>query len=205
MKAPHALLPFLSLLIIAAGETPPPSSVPAPPPATSGKSPATEPALYSLEATWNRQDGEKLVWKESAGTTRVMALGYASCKNVCPRIIGDMQRIEQALTADERERCRFTFVSLDPEHDKVAEMDELGKRHKVDNTRWDLLSGTPDSVLELAVALGIRYDRLPNGIDFDHTYLIAVVGPDGVIRHRLTDPAEGSGPSVDAIRKALAK
>jgi protein SCO1 len=162
-------------------------------------------SLYAFDSTWTNQSGKKVAWKESGGTTRIVALGYATCKGVCPRIIGDMQRIEKELTDAEKERCRFTFVSLDPEHDKVPELKALGERHKVDEARWDLLTGEGESVLELAVALGVRYDRLPNGIDFAHSYLITVIGPDGVVRHKWSKPAEGPKPSVEAIRKALAK
>jgi protein SCO1 len=162
-------------------------------------------SLYALDATWTRQNGDKVEWKKSAGTARVVALGYATCKGVCPRIIADMQRIEQSLAADERSRCRFTFVTLDPEHDKVADMKALGERHQVDDTRWDMLTGDGESVLELAVALGVRYDRLPNGIDFAHAYLIAVIGPDGTILHKWVTPDEGPDPSVAALRKAVAK
>jgi protein SCO1/2 len=162
-------------------------------------------SLYTFDSTWTNQSGRKVAWKESAGTTRIVALGYATCKGVCPRIIGDMQRIEKELTDAEKARCRFTFVSLDPEHDKEAELKALGERHKIGDTRWDLLTGDGDAVLELAVALGVRYDRLPNGIDFAHSYFIAVIGPDGVVRHKWSEPAEGPAPSVEAIRKGLGK
>ncbi len=162
-------------------------------------------SLYAFDSTWTNQSGKKVAWKESFGTTRIVALGYATCKGVCPRIIGDMQRIEKELTDAERTRCRFTFVSLDPEHDKVAELKALGERHKIEETRWDLLTGDGEAVLELAVALGVRYDRLPNGIDFAHSYLIAVIGPDGVVRYKWSEPAEGPAPSIEAIRKGLAK
>jgi protein SCO1/2 len=160
-------------------------------------------SLYALDATWTRQTGEKVEWKKSAGTVRVIALGYATCKGVCPRIIADMQRIEQGLPAAKLAGCRFTFVSLDPAHDKVPEMKALGERHKVDDARWDLLTGDEDAVLDLAVALGVRYDRLPNGIDFAHSYLIAVIGPDGRLLHKWAEPAEGAEPSLEEIRKAM--
>jgi len=162
-------------------------------------------SLYAFDSTWTNQAGKKVAWKESQGTTRIVALGYATCKGICPRVIGDMQRIEKELTDAEKSRCRFTFISLDPEHDKEAELKALGERHKVDGARWDLLTGDAESVLELAVSLGIRYDRLPNGIDFAHSYLITVIGPDGVVRHKWSEPTEGPAPSVEAIRKALPK
>ena len=168
---------------------------------------ATSPqgSLYAFDSTWTNQLGKKVVWKESGGTIRIVALGYATCKGICPRIIGDMQRIEKELTDAEKARCRFTFVSVDPEHDKVAELKALGERHKIEDARWDLLNGDGDSVLELAVALGVRYDRLPNGVEFAHSYLITVIGSDGVVRHKWSEPAEGPAPSVEAIRKCLSK
>ena len=162
-------------------------------------------SLYAFDSAWTNQLGKKVAWKESGGTTRIVALGYATCKGICPRIIGDMQRIEKELTDAEKARCRFTFVSVDPEHDKVAELKALGERHKVEDARWDLLAGDGESVLELAVALGVRYDRLANGVEFAHSYLITVIGPDGVVRHKWSEPAEGPLPSVEAIRKCLAK
>ncbi len=51
----------------------------------------------------------------------------------------------------------------------------------------------------MAVTLGVRYDRLPNGIDFAHSYLIAIVGPDGKILHKWTDSKEGPEASAKAL------
>ena len=68
-----------------------------------------------------------------------------------------------------------------------------------DPARWDLLRGSEDDLLELAVALGVRFDRLPNGVDFAHSYLIVVIGPDGRILHKWTDPKAGAERSIQAI------
>ena len=174
-------------------------------PASAADAALPQGSLYALDATWTNQAGKQVVWKQSVGTTRVVALGYATCKGVCPRILGDMQRIEKELAVGEKARCRFTFVTLDPANDKMPELKALGERHKVDAAHWDLLTGDEESVLELAVALGVRYDRLPNGIDFAHSYLIAVIGPDGRLLHKWTEPGEGPGPSVAAVKRAVGK
>lgn len=195
MKAILFLCLLGSSAAFAADDHPAPAADAALPPAS----------LYAFDAIWTNQSDGKTAWKESTGTTRILALGYATCKGVCPRIIGDMQRIEKELSAAEKARCRFTFVSLDPANDKAPQLKALGERHKIDGTRWDLLTGDEESVLELAVALGIRYDRLPNGIDFAHSYLIAVIGPDGRLLHKWAEPAEGPGPAVLAVKRALGK
>lgn len=154
-------------------------------------------SLYVLKSSWTDQNGNKVVWSGSAGTPRVLALGYATCKGICPRVIADMQRIEAGIPADSK--TRFTFVTLDPDKDRQPQMRELEKRHHLTAGRWDLLRGTEDDLLELAVALGIRFDRLPNGVDFAHSYLIAVIGPDGRILHKWTDSREPATASIKAI------
>ena len=159
-------------------------------------------SLYVLDSKWVDQNGKAVDWSKSAGTPRVIALGYATCKGICPRIIADMQRIEKELDAGSQ--TRFTFVTLDPANDKQEQMQSLAANHQLDAARWDLLIGDEDGVIELAVALGIRYNRLPNGVDFAHSYLIAVIGPDGKLLHKWTDPKAGPEASIKAL-KALAR
>lgn len=153
-------------------------------------------SIYALGSTWTDQDGKSIVWSESTGTPRVIALGYATCKGICPRIIADMQRIEKQL--DAKSKTRFTFITLDPANDKQADLKALSQRHLL-SSRWDVLRGSEEDLLEMAVVLGVRFDRLPNGIDFAHSYLIATVGPNGKILHKWTDSKEGPEPSVAAL------
>lgn len=155
-------------------------------------------SLYVLKSTWTDQNGKTIVWSKSLGTPRVVALGYATCKGICPRIIADMQRIESGIPADSK--TRFTFITLDPKNDLQPQMKALEENHHMDPKRWDLLRGSEDDLLEIAVALGIRFDRLPNGVDFAHSYLIAVIGPDGRILHKWTEPKDGAEPSIQAIK-----
>lgn len=154
-------------------------------------------SLYVLKSTWTDQNGKTIEWSKSPGTPRVIALGYATCKAICPRIIADMQRIEAGIPTDSK--TRFTFITLDPKNDLQPQMKALEERHHLNANRWDLLRGSEDDLLELAVALGIRFDRLPNGIDFAHSYLIAVISPDGSILHKWTEPKDGAEASIKAI------
>jgi protein SCO1/2 len=155
-------------------------------------------SLYVLKSTWTDQNGKTIEWSKSLGTPRVIALGYATCKGVCPRIIADMQRIEAGIPVDSK--ARFTFITLDPKNDLQPQMKALEENYHMDAKRWDLLRGSEDDLLELAVALGIRFDRLPNGVDFAHSYLIAVIGPDGRILHKWTEPKDGAEPSIKVIK-----
>lgn len=154
-------------------------------------------SLYAFKSAWTDQNGKPLDWSKSLGTPRVVALGYATCKAICPRIIADMQRIEAGLP--EESNVRFTFITLDPKNDLQPQLKALEERHHLKPGRWDVLRGSEDDLLEIAVALGIRFDRLPNGVDFAHSYLIAVIGPDGRIVHKWTDPKQGAEPLIKAV------
>lgn len=156
-----------------------------------------ESSIYVLDSVWTDQNGKEIKWNESVGTPRVIALGYATCKGICPRIIADMQRIEKELPAESK--ARFTFITLDPENDTQAELKALAENHKL-SPRWDVIRGSQDDLLEIAVILGVRFDRLPNGVDFAHSYLIATVGPDGKILHKWLSAKESPESSIKALK-----
>lgn len=155
-----------------------------------------EGSIYELDSEWEDQDGNTVKWAESVGTPRIVALGYATCKGLCPRIIADMQRIEKEL--DPASKTRFTFITLDPKNDDSAALKALSENHKL-SERWDVLRGKEEFLLEMAVVLGVRFDRLPNGVDFAHSYLIAIIAPDGRIVHKWTSSKDGPEASVKAL------
>ena len=51
--------------------------------------------IYDLPGDWRTQDDKPLNLGQLRGQVRVVTMGFTSCKYACPRIIGDMQRIEQ--------------------------------------------------------------------------------------------------------------
>ncbi len=189
---------FLSAIVLAI----PLHAEEAPGSAPSAAKALSDSSIYTLGSTWTDQDGKPLVWAKSVGTPRVIALGYATCKGICPRIIADMQRIEKDL--DPKSKTRFTFITLDPKNDTQAELKALSERHLLSSC-WDVLRGSEEDLLEMAVVLGVRFDRLPNGIDFAHSYLITTVGPDGKILHKWTDSKDGPEPSVKILNTTISQ
>lgn len=161
-------------------------------------------SLYALQSTWTNHDGTKVAWADSAGKARVLAMGYSTCQGICPRIIADMQRIESKLSDAQRQKVLFTFLSVAPDTDGVPELKALVDNHKLHPKTWQVMRSDADNVLEMAVALGIQFTLLPNGADYAHSYLIAVISPEGRVLHKWTDPAEGPDQSFKALLSALA-
>ncbi|MFV0416467.1 MAG: SCO family protein [Chthoniobacterales bacterium] len=158
-------------------------------------------SVYALTSEWTDQNGDSLKWQSlNDGKSRIVAMGYATCKGICPRLIAEMQRVENALTDEEKDSVEFVFLSVAPEQDGVKELKALADSHRM-SERWRVLTGDPDGVLEMAVVLGVQFTKLPDGVNYSHSFLIATLDKDGVITHRWKTPEEGPEPSVTALRK----
>ncbi|MFN0126271.1 MAG: SCO family protein, partial [Verrucomicrobiales bacterium] len=165
-----------------------------------GESTAT--SIYDIGGTWQSQKDRPMSLKALRGRIRVVTLGFTFCPYACPRIVGDLQRIEAALGAD-ADKVGFVFISIDPKRDTPAQLNEFAEARKLDPKRWLLLRGESDRIQEVAVSLGFKYQPVEE--DFAHTNLIAVVDADGRIIHREEALGAEIAPAVAVIRDLMAK
>ncbi len=161
---------------------------------------ATAESVYQLDATWTNQLGKPMTLADLKGRPVLITMGYATCKFACPRLASDLVAIEKKLSAEERENLAIVFVSIDPARDTPEQIKAFFDPYKVDPKRWFGLRGDEDAILELSVALGIRYRKV-NETDFAHSNIIALLSPSGEIAHRQeglgTDPTD----LITALRK----
>ncbi|QTN32782.1 SCO family protein [Akkermansiaceae bacterium] len=160
---------------------------------------ATE-SIYQLDATWTNQHGKQMSLADLKGRPVLITMGYATCKFACPRLASDLIAIEKQLSADELEKLAVVFVSIDPARDSPAQIKAFFDEYKVSQTRWHGLRGDADSILELSVALGIRY-RKTTETDFAHSNIIALLSPTGEILHRQEGLGADPAATLAAIRK----
>jgi len=165
--------------------------------------PTAADSLYQLDATWTDQNGKAFKLSTLKGRPALITMGYATCKFACPRLAADLLAIEGKLTPQERQSLAIVFVSIDPQRDTPQQIKTFLDQYQVDHQRWHGLRGDEDAVLELSVALGIRYRKV-NETDFAHSNVIALLSPTGEILQRLeglgTDPA----PLLKVLRPLLA-
>ncbi|MFT5106788.1 MAG: protein SCO1/2 [Pseudoalteromonas tetraodonis] len=167
------------------------------------KGEAMEGSVYDLESKWSTQEGKIIELKELGGKVRVVAMGYTSCKFACPLIIADLHRIEKELKGKglDSEHVGVSFISIDPKNDTAERMKKLETQYKMDPKRWRLLTGDEDGVLELAVALGMKY-RQTTALDFAHSNIITVLAPDGSIAYQTSTIGKDITATLEAIRKS---
>ncbi len=164
---------------------------------------ASTESIHQFDATWTDQHGKELKLADLEGRPVLITMGYATCKFACPRLAADLLAIERKLTPEERAKLAVVFVSIDPERDTPAQLKNFLDQYKVDHQRWHGLRGDEDAILELSVALGIRYRKV-NDTDFAHSNVLTLLSPTGEILHRLEGLGADPTSMLTSIRKVLA-
>jgi protein SCO1/2 len=140
----------------------------------------TSASVYNLDPKWTTQDGSSVALASLAGKPVVAAMGYTTCRDVCPAIVVDMMWIEKHLPTSEADRVRFTFFSFDPEADTPERLRLYAESHGLDLNRWTLLRADEDAARELAAALGVSYRPDGQG-GFEHAAVISLLDSKGEI------------------------
>lgn len=137
-------------------------------------------SLYNLDETWVNQDGARVSLASLRGKLVVAAMGYTTCKDMCPAIVGDMLWVDKRVPPELLGDVRFVFLTFDSEADSPDRLKLYAIAHELDLKRWTLLGADPDTVREFAAALDVSYR--PDGAGgFDHTAIISLLDRDGVV------------------------
>lgn len=145
--------------------------------------PIRDRSIYQLGATWTNDTNQSVTLAHLRGRPVVLAMFFASCEYACPILVGDMQRIREALPADVRAAAQFVLVSFDDVRDTPAALRAYRERAQINDPAWTLLHGSPDDVQELAMLLGVKYKKDARG-QFAHSNLITVLNAEGEIVHQ---------------------
>ena len=140
----------------------------------------TSASIYNLDSKWTTQAGSSVALASFAGKPVVAAMGYTTCRSICPAIVVDMMWIEKHLPPGAADRVRFAFFSFDPEADTPERLLLYAEGHGLDLKRWTLLSADDDAARELSAALGVGYRRNAEG-GFDHAAVISLLDEKGEI------------------------
>ena len=64
------------------------------------------------------------------------------------------KKVQAALSPKAADSTQFVMVSIDPDRDSAAALKEFRRKLKLTGNRWTLLTGSPDSVRQLAEKIG---------------------------------------------------
>lgn len=86
--------------------------------------------------------------KSLAGQVWVADFIYTNCPGPCPLMTSRMHRLEQRLRNDND--VRLVSISVDPERDTPAVLNDFAHRFGGPTSQWVFLTGTPDTIHLLA-------------------------------------------------------
>jgi protein SCO1/2 len=159
-------------------------------------------SLYQLPALWTTATEQRLRLGDLQGKVRVLVMHYTSCEYACPLLISILKNIEGALEPAVRDQVGFVTVTFDPEQDTPAVLRAYSARMALDPAHWTLLRGDPEDTLELAVLLGVKYRKDPQG-GFAHSNLITILNRQGEIVHRHIGLQQSLADTLAVLRRAV--
>jgi protein SCO1 len=149
------------------------------------------------------QDGVELYLAALGGKLIVAAMGYTTCKAMCPAIVADMMWIDKHLPPTATGRVRFVFFTFDSVADTPERLKLYAEGHGLDMSNWTLLSGDDDAVRELAAALGVSYRPNDQG-GFDHAAVISLLDDKGEIVFQQRGPQASSEDLLAKLTSLIA-
>ena len=136
-----------------------------------------------------------------AGHPSMLFFGFTHCPEVCPTTMGEMAGWFEALGEEGRD-LRAYFVSVDPERDTPAVLDEYVAWV---SDRITGLTGTPEEIAKAAKAWGVFYQKVPlEGGDYtmDHTASVFLLDSNGEFQGTIAY-REASETALGKLRNLL--
>jgi protein SCO1/2 len=145
-----------------------------------------DPPASAPDFTLTDESGQAFTLSALRGQWVLLSYGYTSCPDVCPATLNNLKKVKQAL-GPLAEKVRVVFVSVDPERDTAAIMDEYVHHFGAD---FKGLTGAPDQVAAAAQGFGVKYAKKyvesANGYLVSHSAFVYLIDPD--FRWRLSYP-----------------
>ena len=133
--------------------------------------------------SFTNQFGQNVSNKTTAGKIYVANFFFASCKNICPAMMDNLEKVEKAFKNNHK--VLILSHSVTPLKDNVAALRKYGDERHINNNNWLLLTGDRDATYQLARQAYFAdeaggYGKKPD--EFLHTENVVLIDTKGRIR-----------------------
>ena len=94
------------------------------------------------------QYGKKISNKSFEGKVYVVEFFFASCPTICPKMNQNMLQLQETFYSDLN--FGIASITIDPENDTVASLNEHAKKLGVKHSNWHFLTGDYEYIMNLA-------------------------------------------------------
>ena len=117
-----------------------------------GKSKDSSLPVYGTVEEFQLVNQENTVFNSQSLNGRVTVVNFifTSCGGVCPLLTQQMAKIQDK-TKDLGNRVQLVSISVDPDKDTPARLNEYGKLYGADYKRWVFLTGPIDTIRRVVV------------------------------------------------------
>jgi protein SCO1/2 len=124
------------------------------------------------------QSGQTVTERSLEGRPTLVFFGYTHCPDVCPTSLFEISEVLRAMGKD-ADRVNALFISIDPERDTSATMNEYLSSF---DPHLRGLTGDPGAVAKVTTAYRAYAKKVPlrdGDYTMDHTAIVYLMGRDG--------------------------
>jgi len=145
---------------------------------------AAEPTLGAYVGDFKLidQDGVKFSMSDLKGKPVVVTFVYTGCEHTCPTLVKNIKTSFTANKALPGDKFTALTIGFDVPNDTPAKLKAAGARVTDDFKAWRFATGDKKTIEAMTKAFGFYYEK--KGMDFIHTNMVSVLGPDmKIFRH----------------------
>ncbi|HEU0310411.1 MAG TPA: SCO family protein [Sphingomicrobium sp.] len=151
--------------------------------------------------TLTASDGKPFSSNQLNGRPAAVFFGFTHCPDVCPTTLARLVKLRRELGKG-NEALSIVFISVDPERDTPAEVDNYLKLFE---TPLVGLTGTPSQIDQVKKQFGIysrKVEQPGGGYSVDHTASVILLDRNGQFVATLS-PEEGDAVALDKLRRII--
>ncbi|KIL52002.1 SCO family protein [Jeotgalibacillus soli] len=109
---------------------------------------------------------------------KLLAFFYTHCPDICPITMMDFQDLQDQLKNDGLfgEKVELVAITLDPENDSIALLNEYASSFESDHEGWKFLRGTPLETKEIADSYHMFYQKVEGDFIAHNTTMFLIDG-----------------------------
>ena len=124
------------------------------------------------------QHGRDLTLASLKGRPVLIDFIYTSCPGPCPLMTSRMAAVAKLLGPKLGKQVTFVSITIDPEHDRPAQLARYAREFGADEPGWLFLTGTPAQIDRVLALYDLKQARNPDGT-VNHAAASFLLGPDG--------------------------
>ena len=132
--------------------------------------------------SFTNQLGQKVSLNDLHGKIIVLDFFFTHCPTICPGMARSMKKLQQSFEKNP-DIVQFLSISVDPEHDSVAQLRQFADRLNINHDTWWFLTGDKKEIYDFAIQ-EIKASIADSNVDtaFIHTENFFLLDSNRIVR-----------------------